>query len=733
MRRQILGGLGLFGLVALLICGVPGCKKDGGDGAAKSEGESAKRKPVKKKGADDEPAEKPSKRKASADDDDDDDDEPKGAKKKGTSSTSGKETAGEKTADDTAPKRTGTQPLTKRAEARVFAVWVRSNPRKQVDPEASGGTTEVSVRVEPNPRKEPSVGVIEEFATATGNQWRTSAWMAAFNASQAVGLTLVDHEFMIRAGGHIDGPSAGMLLTSTIMTLLRGDAILPNRTMTGTINPDGSAGPVGGIPQKLEGAKEKGIKIFGFPYGGRSQVNRKDGETVDLYDYAQKMGIEVREIRDLHDAYFFLTGKKLERPEPVAESEMDLDRDLHTKVRAKVLAWKSKVSGEVPLIENRLKQLPKAIQDAAGGQIREGLKAIEKGNAHEKSDQVTAAYTYFIQASAYFRIARNTMEFLDAFQKQDLNSMLNQIKSLRSVKDRLKALDMELEVIARARTIGGRVNAVRGFTASVQAGAYAMVGDDHLGTGMALLEGMKGGKVPSTPENINKAVMELMLPITYYSAADALVEVAKDALALSSEEGTELFDPKKKGFEALARGYGSAAGAALKYFEALWTEQLAEHYGVTTGKVRNALFQQEHKYLQSYYAAIFAERADRILDRKPDEINVLRLAAGAQAYVGAATLVNMYYSLGARRKKDGTIDLGQRKALTFQLESARQKAREAASACKAGLGFIPSAARLDYQLAAALREGTDADKLDALENYWMSTFWSNLAVALSRD
>ena len=46
------------------------------------------------------------------------------------------------------------------------------------------------------------------------------------------------------------------------------------------------------------------------------------------------------------------------------------------------------------------------------------------------------------------------------------------------------------------------------------------------------------------------------------------------------------------------------------------------------------------------------------------------------------------------------------------------------------VGFIPVGAKLDYQTAGALREGTDAQKLEALQAYWSSAFWSELAAKL---
>ena len=88
--------------------------------------------------------------------------------------------------------------------------------------------------------------------TSEANAKLGRTWLAAFNASQALSLPVTAHEFLVKAGGTIDGPSAGMLMTVAMIALIKGDPIRPDTTMTGCINPDGTAGPVGGIPQKMQ-------------------------------------------------------------------------------------------------------------------------------------------------------------------------------------------------------------------------------------------------------------------------------------------------------------------------------------------------------------------------------------------------------------------------------------------------------------------------------------------------
>ena len=178
------------------------------------------------------------------------------------------------TGDAGASGETELGPLKEPRESTVKAVYFKGKP----GPTCTGGTSDVTVRIQPNTSGKPSVGVLESFSGGTGNQWKTAGWIAAFNSSLLSRHDLSDHEFIVKVSGHIDGPSAGMLMTSTMLALLKGDSLRPNTTMTGTINPDGSAGPVGGVVQKMEGAKKSGIENFGYPIGIRNHKDMKTGK-----------------------------------------------------------------------------------------------------------------------------------------------------------------------------------------------------------------------------------------------------------------------------------------------------------------------------------------------------------------------------------------------------------------------------------------------------------------------
>jgi Lon-like protease len=65
----------------------------------------------------------------------------------------------------------------------------------------------------------------------------------------------------------IGGPSAGLMLALGIADKLKPEDLTGGKIIagTGTIDPDGNVGPIGGVPQKLLGARNAGATIFLTP------------------------------------------------------------------------------------------------------------------------------------------------------------------------------------------------------------------------------------------------------------------------------------------------------------------------------------------------------------------------------------------------------------------------------------------------------------------------------------
>jgi PDZ domain-containing protein len=76
--------------------------------------------------------------------------------------------------------------------------------------------------------------------------------------------------------GSIGGPSAGLAFALDIVRELDGDITRGHRVAaTGEINADGSVSPIGGVKQKIFGARQADVDVFLVPAGDNAQVARK--------------------------------------------------------------------------------------------------------------------------------------------------------------------------------------------------------------------------------------------------------------------------------------------------------------------------------------------------------------------------------------------------------------------------------------------------------------------------
>jgi PDZ domain-containing protein len=97
--------------------------------------------------------------------------------------------------------------------------------------------------------------------------------------------------------GNVGGPSAGLAFTLAILDVLTpgeltgGDVV----AVTGTINPDATVGPVGGVTQKVAAAAAAGAKLFLVPADELEAAQQAAGDD-----------IRVEPVDDLDDALGFL-------------------------------------------------------------------------------------------------------------------------------------------------------------------------------------------------------------------------------------------------------------------------------------------------------------------------------------------------------------------------------------------------------------------------------------------
>lgn len=624
--------------------------------------------------------------------------------------------------DDERRERTGAMQKGDRRVASVDAVWYQQSTK-------SGGTSPVEVRVERTPGGKPAVAVMEQHVDGTGNSWQASAWLAAINASRVTQNKLGDHEFIVKSGGFIDGPSAGMLMTATMLALIEGEKIREDTTMTGTINPDGTAGPVGGIPQKIEGAKAKGKKRFGFPIGSQRSLDIRQNKQVDVVAFAEQQGMEAQEIKNLYEAYTFLTGKKLDQPEPVRESDMALGEDLEADLDARMQRMQSKLMQRAAAFDAEQKRTPEQVTSLVVPLLNLSLELLGKGKNEEKAGDRALGYYRYRQASALLSVATLQLRIYRFVVAGKIAEALNALRTEQQKFERLlAALVQDIERASSTGTIGGQVNAVNALMSVQMATTQMQIAQGYFNAIEPTI--VKLGKA-TTAEAQKQGVQQVLtlfaLPLRYYALAETQLEIGKDQLQTGLKEG-KVSSSSARVVSELASVYTSAAGAGLYNVDALVVEQIAASGRMSEEQASDVLAQSDDAYAMARGATRSAKVLEMNLERGSMELALMELASGVLAYSYAAELVNKYYALHV---DSFTQKVSKPRVLILQLEQARVQARQAASLARKKLGFVPSSARFYYQMANSLAaQPEDSDKLYGLSLYWMSSFWSELAMAL---
>jgi uncharacterized protein len=606
-----------------------------------------------------------------------------------------------------------------RREATVDFVWFAGTPKTD---DVRGGTAPATLRVEANRAPGASVGVVEEFAGGAGEQWRSTAWIAAFTAAGRARQSFLANEFTVRTGGHVDGPSAGMLTTATFLALLRGVPVLPGVTMTGTINPDGTTGPVGGIPQKLQGAAAQGKKVFGYPVGCRQTEDLKTGRVIDIEALGQQLGVQTVEVKTLADAYLLLTGQALEERPALDVAALKASPDLIETTRIRVDMWRATAESAFGRVQPQLNAMDNATRQSLSWIYTPIFSAVQQATAYEKSGQLIAAEKKWLEVAVATAAAEDSLAIVKAAQAGKLDEAFAVLVPYLELEAQATAMLAEVgqglagEGGASAGDAVSAVNAVLSVESIVDALALVSAGKGGLQQAVDLAKQLETSTdAAQTQEKVRAFFMVLLKTAPVLARAESTLAAARMDIAFggAAEQGGAAVQPTT--LQALARGYASAASAGKSYFQAL----------VGLDDASSAAF----SFLEPGWAtaSMGTQLAAGFSAKESDLERIIALAAGAEAYLSAAALQNKYYAL---EYKSGVI--GRRAALTAQLTAAREGALVAAAAVKAATGVVPQRIVTEFNQAEELREGSDDDKIDALSAYWRASFAAELMAELTR-
>lgn len=140
------------------------------------------------------------------------------------------------------------------------------------------------------PAKKKGAGTVR-FNDTAGSMAKDSVYNAASVIRNITDKDIKDYDIHVNVigGGKIDGPSAGAAITLCIISSLLKKPIRQDIAVTGEISLQGKIKPVGGIFEKIYGAKRMGINLVLIPKDNEKEIP------------VNNSGIEVKAIESINE------------------------------------------------------------------------------------------------------------------------------------------------------------------------------------------------------------------------------------------------------------------------------------------------------------------------------------------------------------------------------------------------------------------------------------------------
>lgn len=566
---------------------------------------------------------------------------------------------------------------------------------------AIGGVSPVRITVRPAAQPgELRVGFFEEEVAGTGEMWRAAGWMAVLVASQVLGIDPRDFEFSFSVGGRIDGPSAGTYMTVGVLAALLGDSLRGDVAMTGTINPDGTIGPVGGIPQKIQGAAAAGARLVLVPAGQRYAYDVNRQQLVDVVEVGKDLGVDVQEVSTLFEAYELLTDHPLPRPEVTAGTPQ-LPSRAFDRVRAKAREWYARYQDA----RSRLDSLMPEITAFFAEGIADADETARKADSALQQGLAAVAYQRAFEAAVQTQLWLLVSEIIQRYAESGLGAAVDYLVATQAAVGEVNAV-LDLLATERPRTAGDYVALFDAYTSIGQAQGVILVAESRLSE-------LKQRAAEMSEEEI---LGELAQVATYYVLARNVVQVARDSVDIGFGYGqVEVADLQR--VEAMAELLRRATEANVTYFEVTVVDEYARQLGVHPDRMRQIFLTTDVQYLLTVASR---QGVQALTARIADSAQRNRLVLGNNMgnFALSASLVAKHYSLGAELDAKGNVTgVTRERALADMLDLADQRARELIAL---NGEEVPVMAILLYEIARLQRQGDITEQIDALQTYWQA-------------
>lgn len=244
-----------------------------------------------------------------------------------------------------------------------------------------------------------------------------------------VDLSAVDIFIQIRSDSPIiGGPSAGGTLSVAILASLLNRTANPAVVMTGTINPDGTIGPIGGVVQKAEAAKATGATKFLVPTGQTTaRENPSSLNVVNIEEYAMEhWNLTVLEVDDLREAARWILGIEISRPGSGGEIDLERYKEL---MKA---ASRDMLDSAVDLKDQAETDFEAATLTYAQNQylepfLEDAISKISSSEEARENEEFYLSASLAFQSKINSTYVTNTLEYLDSQRREDVKEIIDYV------------------------------------------------------------------------------------------------------------------------------------------------------------------------------------------------------------------------------------------------------------------------------------------------------------------
>ncbi|MDP2674865.1 MAG: S16 family serine protease [Dehalococcoidia bacterium] len=552
------------------------------------------------------------------------------------------------------------------------------------------------ITVGPSETGEMKVSFAETEVSGIGPSLSASGWTAVALASLLLGIDPRQYEFKFEPeGGYVDGNSSSGLYTVGVLAAILGEDIDPDTAMTAGINPDGTIGPVGGIPQKIKGAAEAGKKAVIIPAMQRFDADLNTGESVDLVELGASLGLEVKPVSTVYEAYEILTGSEL--PQPSAMGTPQMPGNAFGKLKAATTEWLGRYEAAV----NRFLALPETL-----GLEDDIFVATQYAAAANSSLELGLAAVAYERASTAASLAEGALQAVtlaEAYVNSGIEGLVEEVQALPSAETRLAATLQRLE--------SEPPRSATDLLALTDAYSNAAIAFGLASDAGALLQ------FPQETEMTEDEALGLILSIARdYAKADSYLNAAENNLVYGFGLG-ESPPPEPEAVRAIAETVRRAADANLALIDGLILEREAEAAGVTADAVRKSFVSNDANY-GAALGAVASTAYFRNTIKEETQASVAMLGSGLLAWGESAAVLAKYYSLDAQLDEGfNVVGFGRERALSDMLELADERAANVISLVA---DEEPVSALYYHENAASYREGTAQDKVTSLFYNWQA-------------